>query len=628
MIALSSSATQLSATTIVAPTGPVPMDGFAVVLAGLTEVDGAAVATMGIVPTPHEALGQPSKAERLPSADDAREAPALNPTLLVAGAYPVANVVPDMSPLPGLPAKRQAIADSGKNVPAEISGRDKPEELIWPLAAAAPLMPMLPVRALPTPQPAKPIEVTLVGSATPPVSGVAPVVESSVPPPTPQQVPPTLARLIVTTPLLTTAAEAAAATTTQLKATSPSQPSGTVATAAMPVRYVASPLSMLAPTPVAASDRSIAIPVTARSSAAAQPLASLAATMTSMPADVIKAAATRQTTADVQTDASAPGHLPPPALSPPSAAMVASAPITADNKVAALRLGPMPQPPFIQPAAQAFAAKITAVGRTNDNLIDASMPQVGVAAPLDAQRAPTIAVAANVDDLRQESGQPGMIAQIATPFPAPAEREADVAVPPRLAAAVPSQAPQPSLIQPAGQAFAAAINAVARTRHDDDRSDGSTPQIGVPAPLDGVRLSAIPVTAEARHGALDLRQESGLQGMIERIEILRDDADARNTRIRLVPDALGAVDVSLRRDGERVHVHFAAENPASARLLHEAQPRLAELADARGIKLGDATVGADRDTRHARQQLQPTAIAPAAPTIDDAVDMITDIRIA
>ena len=104
--------------------------------------------------------------------------------------------------------------------------------------------------------------------------------------------------------------------------------------------------------------------------------------------------------------------------------------------------------------------------------------------------------------------------------------------------------------------------------------------------------------------------------MIDRIEVLRDDANARDTRIRLVPDALGSIDLSVRKDGDAVHVHFTAENQATRTLLAEAQPRLAELAEARGVKLGGATVdtgtggGANYQPRFEPARAQ----APAAAT--------------
>jgi flagellar hook-length control protein FliK len=78
--------------------------------------------------------------------------------------------------------------------------------------------------------------------------------------------------------------------------------------------------------------------------------------------------------------------------------------------------------------------------------------------------------------------------------------------------------------------------------------------------------------------------------MIDHIETLRDGADANDTRIRLVPDALGTVDVAVQRSGDAIHVHFTAENPATRTLLTEAQPRLAELAEQRGVRIAGCSV--------------------------------------
>ena len=76
---------------------------------------------------------------------------------------------------------------------------------------------------------------------------------------------------------------------------------------------------------------------------------------------------------------------------------------------------------------------------------------------------------------------------------------------------------------------------------------------------------------------------------------MHDVANARDPRITLVPDALGKIEVALRQDGDTVHVQFAADAPATRALLADAQPRLAELAEARGLRLGDASVSAGSD---------------------------------
>jgi flagellar hook-length control protein FliK len=129
---------------------------------------------------------------------------------------------------------------------------------------------------------------------------------------------------------------------------------------------------------------------------------------------------------------------------------------------------------------------------------------------------------------------------------------------------------------------------------------------------------------------MDLARDTGLHRMIDRIEMLRDDADARDTRIRLVPDALGPVEVSVRRDGDAVRIHFTAEQAATRALIADAQPRLGELAEARGVKISQASVdtGTAGDGR-ARQQPAPTTQSSATPRrVDSEPDNSSDDRIA
>lgn len=95
---------------------------------------------------------------------------------------------------------------------------------------------------------------------------------------------------------------------------------------------------------------------------------------------------------------------------------------------------------------------------------------------------------------------------------------------------------------------------------------------------------------ETQQGALDMRRQEWIGQMVERIETLRDAAPIRETRIALLPDALGKVDVSVRHDGERVHVHFTAETQAARQILSDAHPRLTELAESRGVRLGQTSM--------------------------------------
>ncbi|WP_375429231.1 flagellar hook-length control protein FliK [uncultured Sphingomonas sp.] len=152
------------------------------------------------------------------------------------------------------------------------------------------------------------------------------------------------------------------------------------------------------------------------------------------------------------------------------------------------------------------------------------------------------------------------------------------------------------------------------------------------SPIEAARVDVSTATATA---ALDLRQDRWPSAMVERIERLRDAVDAVDTRIRLIPDTLGSIDVAVKRDGDTVHVHFTAEQAATRALLQDAAPRLAEAAEARGLKLGQTAVGdgdgdGDGDSQPGGRQPQPnTAPVPARPSSPAAMDEdAADTRIA
>jgi flagellar hook-length control protein FliK len=150
--------------------------------------------------------------------------------------------------------------------------------------------------------------------------------------------------------------------------------------------------------------------------------------------------------------------------------------------------------------------------------------------------------------------------------------------------------------------------------------------------------TAVAAPAAAQQAALDTRRHDWTGAMVEQIEALRDNGPAGETRLRLAPDGLGTVDVAIRNDGDRVHVHFTTETQAARQLLSDAQPRLAELAEARGIRLGETSVAsgdAALGQQTAQQQQQPQQHAGARATrpasairLPDAAETASDQRIA
>jgi hypothetical protein len=174
----------------------------------------------------------------------------------------------------------------------------------------------------------------------------------------------------------------------------------------------------------------------------------------------------------------------------------------------------------------------------------------------------------------------------------------------------------PAPLPTAAVAFGAARFAV----QQGERRDDPLAPAGPTSATATAALAPAPIAAPAVSGPIDVRHERWPTAMIERIEIIRtavaEAADAADTRIRLIPDALGAIDVDVRRDGDTLHVRFTADQPQTRALLHDAQPRLAEAAEQRGLKLGQTSIGADaggQAQQHAQQHGQPRQATVAVP---------------
>lgn len=175
---------------------------------------------------------------------------------------------------------------------------------------------------------------------------------------------------------------------------------------------------------------------------------------------------------------------------------------------------------------------------------------------------------------------------------------------------------QTGQVAPAAQMFAAAIHRAAR----EGRRGGQTPDALI-AGLTPATAPAPPTVATMEHGqpaALDMARATWPVRMIERIEMIRDAADAADTSIRLVPDKLGAIDVSLRREGDGVAVQFSAQQAETRQLLADAQPRLAELAEAKGLKLSTGAGLDPGQQQQSQQQRAPAATLPATSRPDRA----------
>lgn len=157
-----------------------------------------------------------------------------------------------------------------------------------------------------------------------------------------------------------------------------------------------------------------------------------------------------------------------------------------------------------------------------------------------------------------------------------------------------------------------------------------------------VRAHAVAPSQAIPQPALDTSRHEWIAAMVDRVATMRDAAQAlhgtHETQIRLAPDALGTIDIALRQDGDRVHVHIATETAAAQALISDAQPRLAEIAAERGVRLGDTQVSLNAgpgsgspqgQSGHQQPDAQRTRAAPASAPLSAGVeDAATDQRIA
>ncbi|MBB4837846.1 flagellar hook-length control protein FliK [Sphingomonas kyeonggiensis] len=173
---------------------------------------------------------------------------------------------------------------------------------------------------------------------------------------------------------------------------------------------------------------------------------------------------------------------------------------------------------------------------------------------------------------------------------------------------------------------------------DRPRTQGGATAAGDPqstlstlaAPTTGTQTtSAVAAAGQAQDAPLDTQHQEWTAKMLDRIEALRDAAPVRETKISLMPEGLGKVDIAIRQDDAGLHVQFSTDTPSARQLIADAQPKLAEIAQERGIRIGSTSVdtntagsnGGGTGTNTAssqmnqgqRQDAQPQRNQPSAP---------------
>lgn len=149
------------------------------------------------------------------------------------------------------------------------------------------------------------------------------------------------------------------------------------------------------------------------------------------------------------------------------------------------------------------------------------------------------------------------------------------------------------------------------TRTESEPVEAASAPVQPSPPLSasaGVQAPATPVSAPslAQPAPVDVSRAEWAQAMIDRIAELPQAEGRREAQIRLIPDALGKVDVSIVQRDDQMQVTLNAETAPARQLLAEAAPRLQEMAEARGLRLADPQVGGgqSQDRRQSSDQQQ------------------------
>lgn len=276
--------------------------------------------------------------------------------------------------------------------------------------------------------------------------------------------------------------------------------------------------------------------------------------------------------------------------------------------------------------AAAFAAAIAPAAPSPASLTPSALP---TPVPTVAETLPIPAAASGVAAGRATETPPTAATTATTTpaqvFPLPDRMPEIAARATSAAAAVPTPSapvpPAPVMQGPAMQVFGAAIAAAQRDERGrplDQHGDATAM-----TPVAEAARTAIAATDTTQQAPLDLRQDRWPHSMVDRIAHLRDaaaamSASAADTTIRLIPDALGTIDVSISRDGDAVSVRFQAEHAATRSMLQDAQGRLADIAESRGLRLSGSSVdggslGTGTGTSDQRTPQQPQPTLPGAP---------------
>jgi flagellar hook-length control protein FliK len=144
----------------------------------------------------------------------------------------------------------------------------------------------------------------------------------------------------------------------------------------------------------------------------------------------------------------------------------------------------------------------------------------------------------------------------------------------------------------------------------------------VAAPVQTVQPNAAPAQVQGQM-PLDMSQPDWAEKLVEDVS-LQPMGRGDTLTLTLTPERLGTMQVRLEMQDGQTHVHFITETPEAARLLTEAQSRLADLMSRAGVDLGSQSASTGQGSQQNDRSAQGRPMQDGASAAQQ--DATTDQR--
>ena len=320
-----------------------------------------------------------------------------------------------------------------------------------------------------------------------------------------------------------------------------------------------------------------------------------------------------ETGSEAETPDLSPSDIPDNGL-PQPASGIPSGPV-AQNVAEASGDTAVVAPKQVSPIAGAAEDMIATVGAETDTaepLLDTDLAALDVDLPEIGSDPMTPDLSLETDLSAPDMGLPLMAGAAQIAADRHPETMSDQTAAPSLTAELRGQVePQPRLQtpeQPAGDAVFSRV-----------LTDVSVAAAAV-APAQPTQQGSAPAQVQIQT-PLDMSQPDWAEKLVEEVS-LQPMGRGDTLTLTLTPERLGPMQVRLEMQDGQTHVHFITETPEAARLLTEAQSRLADLMSRAGVDLGShsASTGQGSQQNDRSAQGAPLQNGMSAPQQDSATD--------